>query len=42
MILQLKLIVLRLERMLLIQTYRLRLQSVRTTTIQSRITLMLR
>nr|DAT27470.1 MAG TPA: hypothetical protein [Caudoviricetes sp.] len=42
MILPLKLIVLRLERTLLIQIYRLRLQSARTTTIQSRITSMLR
>nr|DAQ65087.1 MAG TPA: hypothetical protein [Bacteriophage sp.] len=42
MILQLKLIVRRLVRMLFLQTYRLRLQSARVMIMQSRISLMLR
>nr|DAF11296.1 MAG TPA: hypothetical protein [Caudoviricetes sp.] len=42
MILILKLIVLRLKKMLLLQIYRLRLQSARMMTIQLRITSMLR
>nr|DAE31726.1 MAG TPA: hypothetical protein [virus sp. ctBM815] len=42
MILQLKLIALRLVRTLFLQIYRLKLQSVRMTTIQLKITLMLR